>query len=82
MPESLDLIPATLLKKSLWLRCFPVNFTKFLGAPFLQNTSKRVLLSEITFTRVQIFACQSFLGNQFSQIWIKLVFNILLVISE
>ena len=27
--------PATLLKKSLWHRCFPVNFVKFLRAPFL-----------------------------------------------
>ena len=26
--------PATLLRKSLWRRCFPVNFTKFLRTPF------------------------------------------------
>ena len=31
--------PATLLKKRLWHRCFPVNFAKFLRIPFLQNTS-------------------------------------------
>ena len=31
--------PATLLKKRLWHRCFPVNFAKFLRTPFLQNTS-------------------------------------------
>ena len=31
--------PATLLKKRLWHKCFPVNFAKFLKAPFLQNTS-------------------------------------------
>ena len=31
--------PATLLKKRLWHRCFPVNFMKFLRTPFLQNTS-------------------------------------------
>ena len=31
--------PATLLKKSFWHRCFPVNFAKFLRTPFLQNTS-------------------------------------------
>ena len=36
--------PATLLKMRLWHRCFPVNFTKFLRAPFLQNTSGRLLL--------------------------------------
>ena len=28
-----------LLKKSLWHRCFPVNFPKFLRTPFLQNSS-------------------------------------------
>ena len=28
---------ATLLKKGLRNRCFPVNFAKFLRAPFLQN---------------------------------------------
>ena len=31
--------PAILLKKGLWLRCFPMSFTKFLITPFLQNTS-------------------------------------------
>ena len=30
---------ATLLKKRLWHRYFPVNFAKFLRTPFLQNTS-------------------------------------------
>ena len=36
--------PVTLFKKRLWQKCFPVNFAKFLRAPFLQNTSGRVLL--------------------------------------
>ena len=36
--------PETLLKKKLWHRCFLVNFAKFLGTPFLQNTSGRLLL--------------------------------------
>ena len=36
--------PATLFKNSLWHRCFPVNFAKFLRTPFLQNTSGRLLL--------------------------------------
>ena len=31
--------PATLLKKRLWDRYFPVNFAKFLRTPFLKNTS-------------------------------------------
>ena len=35
--------PATLLKKRLWHRCFPVNFAKFLRTPFSQNTSKKLL---------------------------------------
>ena len=39
-----SLRPATLLKKRLWHRCFPVNFAKFLRALFLQNTSRRLLL--------------------------------------
>ena len=30
---------ATLLKKRLWQRCFPVNFAKFLRTLFLTNTS-------------------------------------------
>ena len=36
--------PATLLKKRLWHRSFPVNFVKFLRKRFLQNTSGRLLL--------------------------------------
>ena len=28
---------AALLKKGLWCKCFPVNFTKFPRTPFLQN---------------------------------------------
>ena len=39
--------PATLLKKRLWHRCFPVNFAKFLRTRFLQNTSGRLLLDFI-----------------------------------
>ena len=38
---------ATLLKKRLWHRCFPVNFAKFLRKPFLQNTSRRLLLKVV-----------------------------------
>ena len=36
---------ATLLKKRLWHRCFPVNFGKSLRTPLLQNTSGRLLES-------------------------------------
>ena len=35
--------PATLLKKSLLHRCFPMNFAKFLRTCFLHNTSERLL---------------------------------------
>ena len=31
-----DLRPATLLKKRLWLRCFPVNFARFLRTLFVE----------------------------------------------
>ena len=37
--------PATLFKKRLWHRCFPVNFVKFLRTPFLQNTFGRLLFT-------------------------------------
>ena len=43
--EVARLRPATLLKKRLWHRCFPVDFTKFLRTPFLQNTSRRLFLT-------------------------------------
>ena len=40
------LSPATLLKKRLLCRGFPVNFAKFLRTHFLQNTSERLLLMQ------------------------------------
>ena len=33
--QNSGLMAATLLKKRLWHRCFPVNFVKFLRTPFL-----------------------------------------------
>ena len=36
--------PATLLKKKLWHRCFPVNFAKFLRTPFLTEYLRWLLL--------------------------------------
>ena len=48
VPESslikLHALPATLLKKRPWQRCFPVTFSKILRTLFLQNTSRRLLL--------------------------------------
>ena len=32
--QTLGLRPATVLKKRLWYRCFPVNFAEFLRTPF------------------------------------------------
>ena len=40
---------ATLLKKRLWHRCFPVNSVKFLRTLLLQNTSERLLHNLILF---------------------------------
>ena len=37
--------PATLFKKTIWLRCFLVKFAKFLRTPFLQHISGRLLLT-------------------------------------
>ena len=48
---------ATLSKKTLRYRCFPVNFVKLLRTPFLQNTSGRLLLS---FEHAQIFHISHF----------------------
>ena len=45
--------PATLFKKRLWHRCFPVNFVKFLRTPFLQNTSGGCFYLEDVDTLVQ-----------------------------
>ena len=36
--------PATLLKKRLWHRCFPVNFAKFLRTIFLTERLRWLLL--------------------------------------
>ena len=36
--------PATLLKKRLWYRCFPVNFAKFLRTPFFTEHFRWLLL--------------------------------------
>ena len=42
--KAASLRPATLLKKRLGHRCFPVNFAKFPRTLFLQSTSGRLLL--------------------------------------
>ena len=37
--------PATLSKKRLWHRCFPVNFAEFLRTPFLTEHLRWLLLN-------------------------------------
>ena len=57
---------ATLLKKRLWHRCFPVNFVKFLRTPFIIEHLWWLLLTcagvsfeyEITETPAQVFSCE------------------------
>ena len=43
-----DVRTEALLKKIFWHRYFPVNFAKFLRVPFLQNTSGRLLLINLS----------------------------------
>ena len=54
--------PATLLKKRLWHRSFPVNFAKFLRAPFSWNTSAGCFYSSTNYIKnqipVQVFSCE------------------------
>ena len=68
-----DLSPATLLKKRLWHRCFPVNFAKFLRTPFRKNTSGRLLLSkrfvpsEVFYKKGVLKKIQQFTGKRLFQ---------------
>ena len=55
---------ATLLKKRLWHRCFPVNFAKFLRTLFSQNTSGQLLLPGVSKLAVcRSYTKQVFLNN-------------------
>ena len=51
--------PATLLKKRLQQRYFPVNFVKFSRTPFLQNTSWRpfVIYLTVSFCKDVLYIC-------------------------
>ena len=49
LEKASDLGPVTLLKKILWHKCFPVNFLKFLRAPYLKNTFGTLVLFVIIF---------------------------------
>ena len=48
---------ATLLKKKLWYRCFPVNFTKFLRTPFLTEDLRWLLLFMLIKTFRTSYVC-------------------------
>ena len=83
MPESYfnkiaGLMPATLLKKRLWHRCFPVNFTKFLRTPFftehLQWLLLLVVISSLSLDLLKICVDNfkkelSFVSFYFSFLW-------------
>ena len=43
--------PATLLKKRLWYRCFPVNFWKILRAPSFKEHFRWLLLLFVSFSK-------------------------------
>ena len=57
-----------ILKKKLWYRCFPVNFVEFLRAPFLQNSSGRLVLITVILMNA---------GE-----WLLLEFGIMFIIFE
>ena len=75
MPETFCLRPVTLLKKSLWHRCFPVNFVKFLRTPFLTESRKVGMQESIKamFIFEKIFAHIETLQNTFSRHMYKMV---------
>ena len=60
---SFSIRSATLLKKRLCHRCFPVNFAKFLRTPFLQNTSWRLLLQYVLWFWDQFYKKNHLLGK-------------------
>ena len=69
--------PATLLKKRLWHRCFPVNFAKFVRTPFLQKTYGRPLLTVPTsnkscwFLLSVSYECSKIIEDLRSEGWVK-----------
>ena len=68
------LVPATLLKKRLWHRCFPVNFCKILSTPFLTYRTRLVAASETPLWKWYI-QVKDFLRNQFSLFYLRVYFQ-------
>ena len=54
-----SLMPATLIKKRLWHRCFPVNFAKFLRTPFLTEHLQWLLLNKDNQFKVHVHIYKS-----------------------
>ena len=61
-----DLRPATLLKKRLWYRCFPVSFAKFLGTTFFYRTP---LVAASRMASTFFFIKQCFAPNKVGDVW-------------
>ena len=62
-----------LLKKRLWHRCFPANFSKFSRSPFLQSSCVQLLLfTETSLMQglIMRFQLQDFCGNCFRKRWL------------
>ena len=53
-----DLRPATLLKKRLWHRCFPVHFAKFLRTPLFNIISGSCFCFSYSFRNLSHWKCQ------------------------
>ena len=58
-----ELRPETLLKKTLWHRCFLVNFVKFLRTPFLTEHHRWVLLLLVNFSSIMLKNGQIYFKN-------------------
>ena len=73
--------PATLLKRRLWHRCFPVNFVKFLRTSFLHNTSEQQLLDLFIYPFIyldtHLVICISlFISSVYSMIYVQSIYTV------
>ena len=63
--------PATLFKKGLWHRCFPVNFKKFLRTPFLKEhfsqSASRLLLPKSLWKSASTISFRKFLSTRWAE---------------
>ena len=70
--------PVTLLKKGLWHRCFPVNFSKFLRSPSVTEHLRWLFLktpaNQLVF-REELVDLQLYYSRTFSQEVFKHVFQ-------